>query len=532
VDDIPMLRLIALAWPGPRTAMRAATAVAAFAATLAIAAQNAHAPLDIHAGAAGQALAATVPLAAALVAAWAVARPWPAFLAILLLTPCWDVAQVSWQVWQVQVILQTVFVVALAAGCVLRKPDAVVDRAATPRGDGTTRVAGIVTIAFLALAAASTAISPDRQTSFTVLLHGILEPVAMAALLVVMCPGRRGLWLVALTLGVSVAIGSAINIAQSVPAFGTLHELQTRRLLFSRLTYFNGGLFGEMLAMAAPLILGVIAARRNFGLGRRTVAVLAAVLAVSAIALFLTFSKSAYIATAAGAFVFLLLASHTWRRRIAITAASVALSALVVPWPAFVLQVAPPLNSAYRSAMVSLVGESRFDSWNPSQLSGHGSLTERLYATEAAIRMAVDHPLLGIGLDQFGTQYATKYQPADSHFTADSAHTFWAEIAAELGIPALVLVMLIFAAALLALWRVYRAPPDEVTRLLAVTLLAAMFAWIVVASSFAGDMYRPWRNMSSDFVMMAVLVAASLAFARGVRGAKPESVPTTAESPR
>ena len=83
-----------------------------------------------QAGPLGLALAASMPLIAAIVAAYAVERPWPAFAVILLLTPCWDAAQVSWDVspvWQVgtvQVVLQTVFVVALALGIVLRDSEA------------------------------------------------------------------------------------------------------------------------------------------------------------------------------------------------------------------------------------------------------------------------------------------------------------------------------------------------------------------------------------------------------------------------
>jgi O-antigen ligase len=163
------------------------------------------------------------------------------------------------------------------------------------------------------------------------------------------------------------------------------------------------------------------------------------------------------------------------------------------------------------------MGSSRYESWNPSQLSGHGSLVERAYATQAAVEMAADHPWLGIGLDQFGEMYRGEYKSPDSHFAADSAHTFWPEVAAELGIPALVLVVLIFFSALLALWRLYMSPPDAATRLLAITLLGSLVAWLAVATAFAGDMYRPWRNMSSDFVMMALLTAAAFALVRATR---------------
>jgi O-antigen ligase len=264
------------------------------------------------------------------------------------------------------------------------------------------------------------------------------------------------------------------------------------------------------------------------------VTVLTIALMVSAAALFLTFSKSAYLATAGGVVTFFLLLATTWRRRASIVLISVALSAFVVPWPAVLLQASPPLENAYSTVMIKLVGASRYNSWNPAMLSGRGSLVERLLATEAAVHMAADHPTLGIGLDQFKSEYVDGYKTPQAHLDLDSAHTFWPEVAAELGIPALLFVVLIFAAALLALWRVYRAPPDQFTRILALTLLASLIAWLLVATAFAGDMYRPWRNMSSDFVMMAVLVAAAFALSRMAgRGRQPvaaESDATTSPS--
>jgi hypothetical protein len=92
--------------------------------------------------------------------------------------------------------------------------------------------------------------------------------------------------------------------------------------------------------------------------------------------------------------------------------------------------------------------------------------------------------------------------------------------------PALILDLIFYAAAMLALWRIYRAPPDPLTRLLACALLAVVVSWLLVGTAFAGDMYRPWRNMSSDYVMMAVLVAGAFALYRMTRP-KP-SAPTSA----
>jgi len=553
-----VVRLVALALPGTRALVRAVASIAAFAATLAIAVPNVHAPLDIKPGPLGLALAASMPLVAAVVAAYAVERPWRAFLLILALTPCWDAAQVSWDVspvWHVgvvQIVLQTVFIVALALGVLLRdatgggleaspataaaRSDTHPEAAARARASAFLgrNVGWMATVALIFLATLSTLRSPNLDSSLTVLMHGILEPVAMGLLLLVLANSRRSLALVLAAVGLSVALGGAINMIQSIPAFGSLASLQTNRLLFSRLTFFNVGLFGEMLAMAAPLILGAIAARRQLGLGRMAVTVLTIALMVSAAALFLTFSKSAYLATAGGVVTFFLLLATTWRRRASIVLISVALSAFVVPWPAVLLQASPPLENAYSTVMIKLVGASRYNSWNPAMLSGRGSLVERLLATEAAVHMAADHPTLGIGLDQFKSEYVDGYKTPQAHLDLDSAHTFWPEVAAELGIPALLFVVLIFAAALLALWRVYRAPPDQFTRILALTLLASLIAWLLVATAFAGDMYRPWRNMSSDFVMMAVLVAAAFALSRMAgRGRQPaaaESDATTSPS--
>ena len=100
-------------------------------------------------------------------------------------------------------------------------------------------------------------------------------------------------------------------------------------------------------------------------------------------------------------------------------------STVVIPWPALILQVSPPLEQAYRSAMVTLMGESRYDSWNPSTLAGQGSLLERWYATRAGIEMAIDHPLLGIGLDQFRGLYLGHYRTSQDQNAPDWAHSMY-----------------------------------------------------------------------------------------------------------
>jgi O-antigen ligase len=524
-----------------RQVVRGVAAGAACVAVLLVTALNEHDPYDVRAGLAARVVAGLVPLIAGALAGAAVLRPRLGLLGILLLTPVVDVAQVHLKVGPVQVISQTVLLVALGIGLALRDAESRPESRPAPAGAGATAgtdaaappgsgwrsrvslpaAAAVATLSFLALAVLSTAVSPNAEASATVLLHGILEPVAMGAVLLALRPTRRDVALVAIALGVSVALGGLLNMLQTLGEVRSLSGLQAQRLLFSRITYFNVGLFGEMLAMAMPLLLAALAARRRLDLSQSVVLLLAAATLTALASLFLTFSKSAYLATAAGSLLLLLLIVRSWRRRASIVLATALLSAAVIPWPAVFLRLAPPLEEAYRSAVVSLVGQSRYDSWNPSTLAGRGSLLERWYATRAAVAMAVDHPLLGIGLDQFKTQYVGRYKPPEADLDLDSAHTFWPEIAAELGLPALALVVFVFAAAVLSLWRLYRSPPDEVTRILAAMLLAALVAWLVVATTFDVDLYRDWRNMASAVVMRAVNTAAAFAlcqFAR--RGAR------------
>jgi O-antigen ligase len=490
-----------------------ALAALAFVVTYALASDNIHVPARIVEGRVITAIVGLMPLVAALTVAYAIFRPWRAFLVVLLLTPCFDAAQVSWTLGSgdltLQVILQTVFVVALAAGLVRQT-----------REDGrlmigsSHRRAAAAVAALLVLAVLSTLSSSDRVASLSVLVHGIVEPVAMGAILVALRPTRRDLVWVAVALGISAAIGSLLNMLQVLPTVTSLAAYQAQRVYFAVLTYNNVGIFGQVLAMALPLLVGALLARRRLRLDRWMTALLVAAVLVGLAGLFLTLSKSAWLATSFATILLLLLAAKTWRRRAAIALATGLLSAAVIPWPAYVLQVNPALATDYRTAMVTVMGPSRFDSWNPATMAGRGSMTARLQAAEAGLHMAVDHPLLGVGLDQYSRYYLDGYAVPPVNSRIDHAHSLWPEVAAEIGFPAMLLLGLIYAAALLALWRVYRHPPDEATRLLAAALIASLMAWLVVATAFGSDIYRPMRNEASEMVMMAVVVAAGFALSR------------------
>ncbi|HEX7490796.1 MAG TPA: hypothetical protein VF337_03725, partial [Candidatus Limnocylindrales bacterium] len=330
--------------------VRVVAAAALSVATLLVASFNEHDPYDIVAGPPERVIAGLVPLLAAALVALCVMRPGIGLLAVLLLTPVVNVAQVCWLIVPVQVIAQTIFSVALAAGLILRDPRHVVPPApATPPTGSTasarTRwrsrislpvVAAAAMISMLTLAGLSTAMSPDRELSATILLHGILEPASMALFLILVRPTRRYLVWLLVVMAVSVGIGGLLNIVQTVPAMGwSLSVMQTNRLFFSRLTYFNVGLFGEMLAMTTPFLLGLLLANRlgYCRLPRLVVLALAATIPVDLVSLFLTFSKSAYLAAFGGCVVLVLLVIRSRRNRIKLLLAMTILSAAVIPWP-------------------------------------------------------------------------------------------------------------------------------------------------------------------------------------------------------
>jgi O-antigen ligase len=507
-----------------------------FAAVLAVTALNQHL-LEGKAGAAVVAIRAMVPVTAASVAVLCVYRPWPAFLAVLALTPVWNTAAMTWSVGPIQVIFQTIFAAALIAGCLIRAGNGLRRLAIEPESAASRRIAaswaglaGLTSqrrfaahrfaemgvLGIVGLGILSSLASPDPINSATVLLHGILEPVAMGAVLVWLRPSRRDLVLVAAALASAIAIGTLINIVQTLPQYRTLAALQAFRTEFAWATYYNVGLFGVIVAMIAPLAVGLLAARRSLRLSSAAVALLVGVLALGVAGLFFSFSKSAWVATAGGTGILLLLLVRTWRHRAPMLLGAVAVSAILIPWPAFVLQAVPPVNNAYRTVMVELMGEARFDSWNPFTAAGHGSLVERYYAIEGGINMALDHPALGVGLNEFKTYYVTPgYKPAqalDTHL--DHAHSLFPEVAAELGIIALTLLIVVFAAALWAMWRTYRSARDDLTRTLAASILAGITAWLIAATAFGCDIYRPERDQGADVVAIAVLIAMAVALAR------------------
>jgi O-antigen ligase len=208
---------------------------------------------------------------------------------------------------------------------------------------------------------------------------------------------------------------------------------------------------------------------------------------------------------------------RSWWRRVLVTLAILGASALFIPWPSVFLQpVAPGANTAYATAISQIMGESRFDSWDVTTLSGRGSVSERYYAVSAGIRIGLDHPFLGVGLDQYAHYYVKgQYRPkAAKDMRVDHAHSLFPEVAAELGLFAVVLLGILVLAAIWSTWRVSRAARDRVTGVVAAAVMAGIAAWAIGATAFGCMIYRASLLQASDVVTFAVLVGMAVAVGR------------------
>jgi probable O-glycosylation ligase (exosortase A-associated) len=88
-----------------------------------------------------------------------------------------------------------------------------------------------------------------------------------------------------------------------------------------------------------------------------------------------------------------------------------------------------------------------------------GSAQGRLMAWRAGVRMALDHPLMGVGAGHFGVKYGVEYRPPGISPTAipwQTAHSIYFLTLGELGFPGLTLVLWFFGSNFLANVRLSR----------------------------------------------------------------------------
>jgi probable O-glycosylation ligase (exosortase A-associated) len=141
-----------------------------------------------------------------------------------------------------------------------------------------------------------------------------------------------------------------------------------------------------------------------------------------------------------------------------------------------------------------------------------GSSQGRIIAWKAAVRMAVDHPIFGVGVGNFPQAFGSHYKPPDFPIWM-TAHSIYFLILGELGIPGITVLLLCLILNLSSNRRLAkevraRGGRDRVTELRLLACVSAAFVAFASGGAFLSAVYYPH---------LYVLAALALAARRIVR---------------
>ena len=125
-----------------------------------------------------------------------------------------------------------------------------------------------------------------------------------------------------------------------------------------------------------------------------------------------------------------------------------------------------------------------------------GSTAGRLSAWNAALRMAADNPLFGVGAAHFGIKIGNEYRPEGFVGSGMTAHSIYFLALGELGLPGLALIIALIWSNLAANRRLAKeirargAPAAASTLQLLASMSAAMIA-LATAGAFLSALYYP-----------------------------------------
>jgi O-antigen ligase len=256
--------------------------------------------------------------------------------------------------------------------------------------------------------------------------------------------------------------------------------------------------FAANLVLVIPVALAI--ASVELTPGRRTLW-LAGALALVAM-LLMTSSRGGFLGLVTGAALFV------YRRRGA-GAALALMAALIL--------AALPTNLGDR-ALATLFGDSEAPAGLEASNEAHMALLW------AALRMAADAPLTGVGPDNFKSLSAA-YSGLDRDFIA---HNSYLELAAELGLPVLVIFLLLVTTAFRGLAAAHPGPDAEGRELAAwAEGLKSGLAGFLVAGLFISAQYEKWFWL----VVFLTIVVSRLATRAEQSEPLPALTPAPAVSP-
>ena len=280
-----------------------------------------------------------------------------------------------------------------------------------------------------------------------------------------------------------VAIGgtvvAAYGLAQWVGFDPIWSEVPDHRV-FSTLGQANA--LGAYLAMTVPLTMAITPD------GTRQRVMRTGAIIVQLAALFLTFSRGAYLGLAVAAVILTVAAFHGWerrRRRMAPVAAGLVL--LVIGG----VVALSPLQAEADRAGTRLAAS--FDTED-------GSVRMHLDFWEVAVAMSVDHPLIGSGPDTYALLFpkyrddvltperAALYLP----YRVESPHNVYLAIATGSGIPAAVIHVALIATVLILAARTAWSTSDRRHALLIGGVVAALASHTVTDLFMTAELAGSW----------------------------------------
>ena len=454
----------------------------------------------------GAAVAVVAGAVAVTMVVLALTRPaWGALLVVAGM-PVVSVARAQLWIGPVQVLPITLVITALVIGVMIASGVPEPDAPPAPRPR-----TWLLLVLGGSLAIAATLVNPTSD-ALNVTLHGVLEPMAAFGVVLATRPSPPQAAWALVALAVSVAIATLINLAWLAVVL-VPRDLYEQRLLLARLTYFNAGIFGTMLVTAIPAALVPVLLRDRMPWPRLAATASAVAIGLMVVALFFTYTKSAWLSAALAATLLILLLESRWRRRIPMLIGVSLLLAVVVPYPLPVLRaVAPGAADGYEAFLVALQGPARLDSWDPETYQGSGSIAIRVEAVGAAAEMAAHSPLLGVGPGGFQAEFA-RLRPGSGVPGLQSAHNLLPNLAAEYGLP---LALLTGGGLLWCVVMALRARriPSRVRAVVGTILAVSLIGFLCMATLFGVDLYRSYRTMNLDVLTAALLAGLSYSLAR------------------
>jgi len=158
--------------------------------------------------------------------------------------------------------------------------------------------------------------------------------------------------------------------------------------------------------------------------------------------------------------------------------------------------VAAALAAVFVVLILALAPGAYFDRMGSIGDTQEGSAQGRITAWRTAMRMAIDHPLFGVGPAHFSVKFGTEYRPPDYIGSGMTAHSIYFLALGELGFPGLIIVISIIVHNLLANRRVEKLVQSRgsPTRDSDLNLLAAGSAAMIAlatAGAFLSALYYP-----------------------------------------